>query len=423
MISPVNWQPLAQLLLTGAALAALPVTVWVWRQRGRTRSQRLSALIALILFLTFDLVVFGAFTRLTDSGLGCPDWPGCYGHASPVGAQDQIAMAQAAQPTGPVTWGKAWIEMVHRYLATGVGALITVLVVLSWCWRGASDHTGDRRAETVSPWWPTVTLAWVMLQGAFGAWTVTLKLYPAVVTGHLLGGMGLLMLLAAQRAWRMPAWPVSVSGLSSGSGAVRWWLRALAVVVVCQVALGAWVSTNDAVLACPDFPTCQGHWWPVDANFAQGFELLRPRGLDGDGRFLSLGALVAIHWGHRLMALLVLVVAGITAGALWRMQTAAARRAAKFLLGLMGWQVLTGVSMVVWGWPLLAALGHTAGAAVWVIVLTHALVWTRSSMSAFSVPFPVPTPMGGSPDWRSAHVAAGERHGLQCPGDPIHPVG
>ena len=124
--------PLARMMAFGIVLAAVPLLWVAWRKRNGSGTQRLHALTLVTLFLTFDLVLFGAFTRLSDSGLGCPDWPGCYGHASPMGAQADIAVAQSAMPTGPVTRGKAWIEMVHRYLATGVGVLILVLAVASW---------------------------------------------------------------------------------------------------------------------------------------------------------------------------------------------------------------------------------------------------------------------------------------------------
>ncbi|HEY0200878.1 MAG TPA: COX15/CtaA family protein, partial [Burkholderiaceae bacterium] len=129
---PYNFSPLAQLMLVGVLVALVPL-VWLWlRHRHATPVRRLYALTALALFLTFDLVLFGAFTRLTDSGLGCPDWPGCYGHASPVGAQAHISAAQSALPSGPVTHGKAWVEMVHRYLATSVGVLLIALTVYAW---------------------------------------------------------------------------------------------------------------------------------------------------------------------------------------------------------------------------------------------------------------------------------------------------
>lgn len=182
-----DFTPLARLMAMGVVIALGPLA-WIWmRHRGADPGRRLRALTLLTLFLTFDLVLFGAFTRLTDSGLGCPDWPGCYGKASPLGAHADIAEAQSAMPTGPVTHGKAWIEMIHRYLATGVGVLILTLAIASWVqWRRGGTNLG------VSPWWPTFTLLWVCAQGAFGALTVTMKLFPAIVTLHLLGGLGLL---------------------------------------------------------------------------------------------------------------------------------------------------------------------------------------------------------------------------------------
>src|SRR5690606_23238049 len=187
-----DWAPVARMMLLGVVLALGPLA-WVWlRNRQAAPARRLHALTLVTLFLTFDLVLFGAFTRLTDSGLGCPDWPGCYGNASPLGAHADISAAQSAMPTGPVTHGKAWIEMVHRYLATGVGVLIIVLAAASWV---------ERRRLALSPWWPTLTLAWVCLQGAFGALTVTMKLFPAIVTLHLLGGLVLLALLRTQAVW------------------------------------------------------------------------------------------------------------------------------------------------------------------------------------------------------------------------------
>jgi len=164
-----NLAPLFQLMAVGLAVAALPLAWWLWRQRSATPASRLRALTLITLFLTFDLVLFGSFTRLTDSGLGCPDWPGCYGSASPLGAQMHIDAAQTAMPTGPVTHGKAWVEMVHRYLATGVGVLILTLA-LGTAWLRRRDP-----ASRLSPWWPAFTLLWVCLQGAFGALTVTMK--------------------------------------------------------------------------------------------------------------------------------------------------------------------------------------------------------------------------------------------------------
>ncbi|WP_280154541.1 COX15/CtaA family protein [Piscinibacter sp. XHJ-5] len=350
--------PALRLALLGVVIALGPLA-WVWlRHRGPHASSRLRALTWLTLFLTFDLVLFGAFTRLTDSGLGCPDWPGCYGNASPVGAQAHIEAAQTAMPTGPVTHGKAWIEMVHRYLATGVGVLITVLAIASW-------RAARRGSAAVSPWWASVTLLWVCLQGAFGALTVTMKLYPAIVTVHLLGGLGLLALLAAQSEGYRAA-PVALSrGLHAGA----WLVFALAVA---QAALGGWVSTNYAVLACSDFPTCQGSWWPA-MDFAHGFTVRRELGIGHDGDAIPFAALTAIHMVHRWGALVVLTALALLAWRLIASRLGAARRFAWGLLGVAAWQFGTGLGNVVLGWPLVAAVSHTGGAAALVTLLTMLL--------------------------------------------------
>ena len=366
--------PLAQMMLLGIVIALGPVA-WVgWRHRGSARGHRLQALTVLTLFLTFDLVLFGAFTRLTDSGLGCPDWPGCYGSASPVGARADIAAAQEAMPTGPVTHGKAWVEMIHRYLATGVGVLIIVLTVATWLqWRRArADSTVS--PPVMSPWWPTFTLVWVCLQGAFGALTVTMKLFPAIVTLHLMGGVVLLALLCVQAVRHTQA----VRGVQPAVLAARLGVLVTGALVALQVVLGGWVSTNYAVLACTTFPTCQGSWWPV-MDFAQGFQLWRPLGLLQDGSHISFAGLTAIHYAHRLVAYGVLLALAWLA---WRLHRATALRLqARWLAGLALLQLATGLSNVVLGWPLLAAVLHTGGAAALVVVLTWALSSSRAALA------------------------------------------
>jgi cytochrome c oxidase assembly protein subunit 15 len=364
-----NLDPIAQVALAGALVAALPLAWVMLRPRPGGLPQRWRALAALTLFLTFDLVVFGAFTRLTDSGLGCPDWPGCYGSASPLGARDEIQAAQTAMPTGPVTHKKAWIEMVHRYLASGVGVLIIGLFIMAL--RAA------RRDATLRPMvaWSAAALVWVIVQGLFGALTVTMKLYPAIVTLHLLGGLLLLAMLAVQ---------VHLSALRPlrlGSGLRAGAIATLAVLAV-QIALGGWVSTNYAVLACTDFPTCHGSWWP-QMDWAQGFRLLRPLGADGEGGWLTHDALTAIHMAHRLGAvvtLLALLALGATLLRRARMDPTLRAWGIGLWLGAV-WQLASGLSNVVLGWPLLAALAHTAGAAGLVVLLT-ALV-ARSSPAAW----------------------------------------
>ena len=361
-----NFSPLVHLLIVGALIAAVPLS-WVWlRARGGGSHKRLALLATMTLFLTFDLVLFGAFTRLTDSGLGCPDWPGCYGFASPIGASNHIDVAQTAMPTGPVTTGKAWIEMVHRYLASGIGALIVVSTVLAWTGRRRQQQAGMVRTA-LSPWWATLTLAWVCLQGAFGALTVTMKLFPAIVSLHLLGGMVLLALLQIQHVAYTDSSNSQKPPLSSTT--LRW-VVAICALLWLQIALGAWVSTNYAVLACQDFPKCQGQWWPP-MDFAGGFEVWRALGVSSDGSAIAFSALTAIHYVHRLTAY-VLLLAMVWLG--WGLRAMPAWRATGNVVWCVSaWQLVTGLSNVVLGWPLVAAVAHTGGAAAMVIVFTGLL--------------------------------------------------
>ncbi|RTL44014.1 MAG: heme A synthase [Burkholderiales bacterium] len=356
--------PLGQVAAIGGAVALGPLLWWRQRSRASTPAGRLRALTLLTLFLTFDLIVFGAFTRLTDSGLGCPDWPGCYASASPLGAREPIEAAQAAMPTGPVTHGKAWIEMIHRYLASGVGLLILVMAVLSWRLRRRAGETAP------SPWLPTLTLLWVCVQGGFGALTVTMKLFPAIVTLHLLFGMGLLMLLAWQHEAYRPQ-PITVPGALRTAAAV------VLLLGLMQVALGGWVSTNYAVLACDEFPTCHGgQWWP-HLDFAQGFQLWRELGQRAGGGYLGFEALAAIHLAHRIGAAVVFTALLLLA---WRLRPHAPR-ASQGLVAVAAWQFISGLSNVVLDWPLVAALAHTAGAAVMLGLLTSLLARLRRSAS------------------------------------------
>jgi cytochrome c oxidase assembly protein subunit 15 len=263
-------------------------------------------------------------------------------------------------PTGPVTHSKAWIEMVHRYLATGVGVLILTLAGMTWWLR--------RQSREVSPWLPTLTLVWVCLQGAFGALTVTMKLFPAIVTLHLMFGIGLLALLMAQAvrydgAGRRLLPPFLRRGLWIGF-ALLW----------VQIALGGWVSTNYAVLACPDFPTCHGQWVP-DMNW-EGFSVWRELGHTSGGELLPFLALSTIHFVHRSAAWLVL---GVLVWVGWHLRRQTGLNlAGRWLLGLSVLQLITGLSNVVLGWPLLAAVLHTGGAAAMVVTMTWVLSVSRA---------------------------------------------
>jgi len=360
-------------------LAALPL-LYVWKSQAPDKLRKLAWV---TVFLTFDLILFGSFTRLTDSGLGCPDWPGCYGHSNPLSAGEPIRAAESALPTGPVTMGKAWVEMLHRYFAMAVGILIVVLMGLAW-WR--------RRADRSSPVaLAAAAFAAVCLQGAFGAWTVTLKLQPAIVTAHLLGALAVLSLLV-WLAMREGPRPVGADiGLPRPFAAF-----ALAVLLV-QVALGGWVSANYAVMACPDFPLCHGRWAPQDMDFANGFTLWRDLGMTGGdaAQPIPFQSLVAINWTHRVFAWLAFAVLGVTAWRAFRAEPT--RRIGRWLLVLLGLQLLSGMSNVVFQWPLLLAVMHSGGAAAMVgllVALNHR-AWQERGVGA-----PLAAP--------AAHVRAAE---------------
>jgi cytochrome c oxidase assembly protein subunit 15 len=249
---------------------------------------------------------------------------------------------------------KAWIEMLHRYFAMAVGFLIVVLMVMDWMrWRSDRSRL---------PWLATLIFIAVCLQGAFGAWTVTMKLQPAIVTTHLLGGMTLLALLVWLALRESPSRPVDSRALTLLP------LAAVALMLLAiQIALGGWVSTNYAVMACADFPLCQGRWAP-DMDFEHGFTLWRDLGMTGEGAPIPFQSLVAIHWTHRVAALIVIAVLAWLAWWAWSMTGIGGP--ARLLAALLAVQFLTGLSNVVLQWPLALAVAHNGGAALLVAVLT-----------------------------------------------------
>ncbi|MES2537771.1 MAG: COX15/CtaA family protein [Pseudomonadota bacterium] len=344
---------LIQLAIIGVLAALLPLTmVWVSGDANKYRK-----LAWITLFLTFDLIMFGAFTRLTDSGLGCPDWPGCYGHANPLQAHASISAAEAAMPTGPVTVMKAWIEMTHRYLAMAVGVLIIALMALAWR-RWLKSARKDLR---FSPVLPTALFAFVCLQGAFGAWTVTMKLQPVIVTIHLLLGMFLLALLTWLGARQNTHLPVAPH-----ASALRLPAALAFGLLVIQIALGGWVSTNYATLACTDFPLCHGVLVP-HMDFENGFTLWRSLGMTADGEFLPFPALTAIHWTHRLFAYVVILYTAWIAHRALRID--GLRKTGRWILVAIAFQFATGVSTIFLKWPLALAVLHNGGAALLVLLL------------------------------------------------------
>jgi len=344
---------LIQLAAMGMLAALLPLTmVWVSSDTDKYRK-----LVWVTLFLTFDLIMFGAFTRLTDSGLGCPDWPGCYGYANPLQAHEDINAAETAMPTGPVTVVKAWIEMIHRYLAMGIGVLIVALMVIAW----RRWLQSERREIKFSPLFPTLLFGFVCVQGAFGAWTVTMKLQPVIVTIHLLLGMTLLALLSwfGSRLSDHPAVPRSAAEICTPA------TLALLLLII-QIALGGWVSTNYAALACTDFPLCHGELFP-QMDFANGFSLWRDLGKTAHGDYLPFTALTAIHWTHRAFAFVVFVLVAWVAFRAFKID--ALRKTARWLLIMIALQFAIGISTVFLKLPLALAVAHNGGAALLLILL------------------------------------------------------
>ncbi|MFM8548969.1 MAG: COX15/CtaA family protein [Betaproteobacteria bacterium] len=324
--------------------------------KGEQQPVRYRQLIAFTMALTLGLIMLGAWVRLTDAGLGCPDWPGCYGKLTPTQAKADIARAVADQggDHGPVSLGKAWREMVHRYIASALGLLIIAIAVIAW-----------RKQATLrqSPALPVALVGVVIMQGIFGMWTVTLLLKPAIVTLHLAGGMLTFALLVWLWQRQQPRW----SGLDE-AGLARLRVPALiALALLCaQILLGGWTSTNYAALACTDLPRCQGRWLP-ELNFEDAFHVFRELGRTDDGDFLPMQALTAIHLMHRIGAVCVALWLGWLA--LRVMRLPGVRGFGALMLVALGIQFLLGLSNVWFSLPIGVAVGHTGGAAALLALL------------------------------------------------------
>lgn len=298
------------------------------------------------------VVVVGAWVRLTNAGLGCPDWPGCYGHLHPSQAVDRVADINAANPERPFDYQKAINEMVHRYIVGALGLLVLGLAALS-VW-----NRRDPAQPRILPW---VLVVLLVFQALLGMWTVTLLLKPLIVTLHLLGGLTTLALL-----WWL-ALPPERRELKAAERPVRRLAITGLVVLVAQISLGGWTSTNYAAAACPDFPACQGSYWP-DMDFKDAFVLWRGLGIDYEGGVLDAPARVAIHYSHRLGAYLTaLVLALVVMGALRRAQTGAVRAAAIAVAIAVIVQMAIGMNLIWKGWPLSLGTAHNAGAALLVL--------------------------------------------------------
>jgi len=321
-----------------------------------TRAMHRLAMIAAI--ITFCVIVLGAWVRLSHAGLGCPDWPGCYGQLTWPNAVTEIESANQAFPERPYEANKAWREMVHRYLA---GSLMLLVFAMGWlAWRGPEKYHKFRTLTT------TLVLL-IVFQALLGMWTVTLKLKPIIVMAHLLGGLTsfslILWLMFSSR--RQPA-----DKPSMGVRRMREPIIVAIVVLAIQIALGGWTSANYAALACPDFPTCGGQWWP-ETNFKEGFILWREIGVDYEGGLLDHPSRAAIHITHRIGAVITLLVLSLLAFRLLKIPRM--RTGGRLLLSLVLAQFTIGVLNVVLYLPLPNAVAHNAGAALLLAALLSLL--------------------------------------------------
>jgi cytochrome c oxidase assembly protein subunit 15 len=334
----------------------MPVALWIRRL----------ALAGVL--LCFVVVVLGAYVRLNAAGLGCPDWPGCYGHITPIGAQQSMD-AQSAFPNRPLDVGKAWKEMIHRYAAGTLGLIVVVITALAIVYR---------QRRVLSPTYAIALLATVVVQGILGMLTVTWLVKPLIVTLHLIFGMTTLSLLW----WLLLSLPsgswggMAMNGVGRGgfnggnpsrSAALRMAHRLALVGLVAlavQIALGGWTSSNYAAVACPDFPTCQNAWWP-HTDYKSAFILWRGLGINYEGGILDNPARVAIHLTHRIGAIVATLALGLAAlFVVLRKSAPAAETAAYAVLGALLLQLTIGISMVLRGFPLQLATAHNAGAAI-----------------------------------------------------------
>ncbi len=309
--------------------------------------------------LALGVVVLGAWVRLSDAGLGCPDWPGCYGQLVVPDALSEAAARDpdfAARPE--LDAGKAWKEMIHRYLASSLGLVCLVLAGIAW-----RNRANPRQPLAV----PLVLLGLVIFQGLLGMWTVTLLLKPIIVVAHLLGGLTTLSLLFwLGRFSTAPIW--------SSKRLKIFGVAALAALIV-QIFLGGWTSANYSAVACPDFPTCQTQWWPEIADFNDGFVFWRGLGIDYEGGVLDHPARVAIHFTHRLGALIATLLIALFGALL--VSGPSSRGAGAVILLALAAQLALGISIVLFGVPLAIAVAHNGVAAVLLLTLinAHKRIW------------------------------------------------
>lgn len=311
------------------------------------------------------VIVLGAYTRLSHAGLGCPDWPGCYGKLVMPGDEDWVAEANQLYPDRPLEHGKAWKEMVHRYAAGGLGLLILAMSVITW---------RNRKTSGLGLWTPHILLGLVIFQALLGMWTVTLLLKPIIVMGHLLGGITILLLLVWQMLRLKYAGRVEVKA-GRPDTIYRWAVVGL-VVIYLQISLGGWTSANYAALVCPDLPTCQGSWWP-DMNFREGFMPWRGLGIDYEFGVLDTQGRTAVHLSHRIGAVLTLVIVGLIALASIRQGNKGIKQNGLILLVLLLTQFTLGLANIIFMLPIAIAVLHNGVASLLLAAMGALLFRTK----------------------------------------------
>ncbi len=330
----------------------------------------------LALFIVSCVIILGSWTRLADAGLGCPDWPGCYGSLVVPQTASEIEEAQSLYPNSPVEVSKGWMEMIHRYFATGLGFIILLISLGSWVYRRQLNYPFKHTQ---------LLLAVVILQGAFGAWTVTWKLWPQVVTAHLFGGFITASLLSILyiRLSRMGR-HVRPLGLRNPLGSLRLWALIGLLLTIEQIFLGGWMSSNYAAMACSDLPACNGEWWP-QMKFSEGFNLMQSIGPNYLGGLMDSEARKAIHVLHRLGAVL---LGGYILLMVWKLSQQTDSRLRFFavlLLTLFSLQFCLGLANVYWNLPLPVAVAHNfVGALLFIaMVLLNYLMFSRRTRPSY----------------------------------------
>jgi heme a synthase len=321
---------------------------------ANSKSFKLFRVLVLIgTILALAVVVLGAYVRLTDAGLGCPDWPGCYGTLTVPQSEAAIASAQTAYPSNTVVVGKAWREMIHRYFAGTLGLIVLAIFALGW--------TAKREIKS-SPWTTSFLVILIAFQAMLGMWTVTMLLKPAIVSSHLLGGMTTLAILVWLAHRHFGHYSASIVKSTQLRAAIRFAL----LVLIMQIFLGGWTSTNYAALACTDFPTCHGVWVP-EMDFKDAFHMVRELGLGANGGALSLASITAIQWTHRLGALITFIYLGLlTVNILkyWQL-----KRLGVMLFVVLSVQISLGIANLLLHLPLVLAVAHNFTAGLLIIIL------------------------------------------------------